>query len=90
MSWWLTIQNYQKKLNVILGREYEHEKPVELEAPFQFLENNHRAMVDEIGGFYEDDVKSIEEFMHAIRGNLIRDIMLGIFEFPEKVPLSRY
>ena len=30
-----------KKLNVVLGREYEHEKPVELEAPFQFLENTH-------------------------------------------------
>ena len=75
-----------KKLNVVLAREYEHEKPLELEGPFLFLENTHRVMIEEIAGFYEDDIKTIEEFMHAIRGNLIRDIMLGNFEFPDKVP----
>ena len=39
-------------------------------------------MTEEIGGFFEDDIKIIEEFMHAIRGILVRDIMLGNFELP--------
>ena len=75
-----------KKLNIILAREYGHEKPLELKGPFLFLENTHRAMTEEIGGFYEDDIKIIEEFMYAIWGNLVRDIMLGNFELPDKVP----
>ena len=86
MNWLLITQKLPKKLNIILAREYGHEKPPELKGPFLFLENTHRAMTEETGGFYEDDIKIIEEFMHAIRGNLVRDIMLGNFELPDKVP----
>ena len=42
--------------------------PEELSAPFAKLKNMNKAMLQEIGGYYEEfeDLKYIKEFMHVL------------------------
>ena len=69
-----------------MAEENVHGKPEELTENFTYLDNVKNAMIEEIGGFFEEDLKYMREFMHAVCGNLIRDIMLGNFQLLNNVP----
>ena len=66
---------------VIMAEENVHEKPEELSEIFTYLDNVKNAMIEGIGGFFEEDLKYKRDFMHVVCGNLVRDIMLGNLSF---------
>ena len=46
-----------RKLNIVMAEENVHEKPEALTEFFTYFDNVKNAMIEEIGGFFKEDLK---------------------------------
>ena len=80
---WLSSR---RKINILMAQNLQEFFPPKLVGVAEDWLTTDEFFLKNLQGNYTEDIDSLKEFATAIRNNLLRDIMIGNFVLPQKVP----